>query len=219
MFYPKTKNLFERGSNRKLIEGKFSDPHFYNLNRWWIQEKLDGTNIRIEYYPSIENPEIIIGGRTNNSEIPEGIISYIKNIDLLPKMIDMFCFKPVTIFGEGVGPKIQKNGELYCESQKFMAFDINVHCEDVTSNKNYWLNMVNFYNVCEKLNLESVDLMGHDIKLIDIIEIVKEGFSSYLWCDPEERNKAEGVIARTDHPLFDSAGNRIMFKLKTKDFR
>ena len=73
----------------------------------------------------------------------------------------------VLLFGEGYGPKIQGGGK-YREDQSFVLFDVKVG--------DWWLNREAVDDVAEKLDIESVPVIGHGT-LQDAIDIVSSGIT------------------------------------------
>ena len=79
--YPKINTIFKRDmSNRgRIILGKYACPEFDYLkdNEWLFTEKVDGTNIRIEWKAGLG---IKVGGRTDNAQIPAFLYDKINEI-------------------------------------------------------------------------------------------------------------------------------------------
>jgi len=144
--YPKIQSVFKRDpKTHKFIIGEYSTPEFEYLKDciWIGTEKIDGTNIRVEFrfdYPTLTtswkdytpvvgigvNPEISgkvdislvkYGGRTDNAQIYAPLLNRLKEIFEPKNNCETFIqFKQansVILFGEGYGNKIQKNGHLY----------------------------------------------------------------------------------------------------------
>jgi len=233
MIYPKIQTLFQRDpENFKVIEGKFKDDSYSLINNWEWTEKIDGTNIRIvaekisypikSLYQFISDEKengaycgIYYGGRTDNAQLPKGIIEYLNNNIDINKWFDTLHLNNITkmvLFGEGYGPKIQC-GHRYSDIQKFIVFDVNIN--------NFWLNRNGVENICSRFNLDVVPLYDFENDEIGIapltqaIDVVKNGFKSKLG---DGSANAEGLIGRTKYPLFDKHGKRLICKLKTRDF-
>lgn len=220
MFYPKIKNLYERNEDGTIDFDKFSDRSFGNIKYWEVTEKLDGMNIKIEfecgYLPS-RDPRLYVGGKTKNSEIPYSIIEYIDSLNLIDKLFPLFGNengnkeKKIEIFGEGIGPKIQ-NGSLYCQEYKVVVFDILV-------DHKWWLDRENVLSICNKLGMEIVPLINI-ITIGDVLPMVRSGFKSNIYHDPNNRKNAEGIVAKPScEQLFNNKGERVMFKLRTDYFK
>lgn len=228
MLYHKIETLFERDENTfKVNPEKLRDPIWSLIKEWEFTEKIDGTNVRIEYEFSPRSGSINFKGREEKSEIPKPLWDYLNEFDLMERCFgvfkdqqdkllatntDSFQFR-VTIFGEGYGGKIQagrqdkERGGKYSETEKFMVFDICV-------GDYYWLSRPNIEDICAKLRLDVVPLVG-TMGLDQAVEMVKAGFKSKLG---DGSIQAEGLIGRTPIPLFDAKHRRLICKIKTRDF-
>lgn len=138
----------------------------------------------------------------------------------------------VILYGEGYGPKIQGGGK-YRSDHSFVLFDVKIG--------DWWLNRKDVNDIAEKLNISSVPVIGHGT-LQDAIDIVSTGLTwdkngkmtnwggvetiagkpsrtfaglKSTWGDFE----AEGIIARPVIPLFTSHGERVIVKVKGRDFK
>ena len=123
---------------------------------------------------------------------------------------NVFDFKEPTtiqIFGEGYGMKIQKGGNYIANDVDFILFDIRVG--------KWWLKRASLEELANKMGIKIVPLIGY-MNLLDAIEFVKVGYKSTI-----AENKdydAEGLVLKTQDGLLDRSGNRIITKLKTRDF-
>ena len=206
--YHKIQTVFKRNPKTKfktLLDGRFSLPEFEYLkkNKWIFTEKVNGTNIRIMF----RDRKITFGGKTDRSVIPKQLLKNLseKNLPLFEKFIEIsnngesFC-----LYGEGYGEKIQSGGK-YRANQDFVLFDIKInHC---------WLKREDVETIANKLNLDIVPIVGSGT-LRDLVNMVKTGFNS-KW----GKFMAEGIVARPENDLLDRNGNRIITKLKHKDFK
>jgi hypothetical protein len=214
------------GQKGKLIVGEWSRPEFEYLadNEWEFTEKVDGTNIRVHYWMGYEEPEL--AGRSDAAVIPPPLLDYLRNT-FTNERFEKGGFggvmdNPVTLFGEGYGDKIQGGGKYFDNVRHqvdekrhftgFVLFDVKIG--------DWWLDRDNVEDIAEKLGIESVPVIEHGT-LWDAITIVENGryrhekFLTSAWGDFE----AEGIVARPAVPLFDRMGNRIITKIKAKDFR
>lgn len=229
MLYPKIDTLFERDKlTFKVIPGEYKDEIYKLVKSWEWTEKIDGTNIRIMYADSSESrsyqftdnekntsqvifnlssPKLSYGGKTDNAEIPKGVIKYLDEIMSIDKLTELFGEKPVTIYGEGYGPKIQSGGG-YSSRQQFIAFDICV-------GETYWLKHSDVEEICGKIGLDVVPSFG-TMDIYEAVEMIKAGFKSRLG---DGSMDAEGLIGRPPIPLFDAKHRRLICKLKTCDFQ
>ncbi|KKM13946.1 hypothetical protein LCGC14_1711050 [marine sediment metagenome] len=200
--YRKIETVFERDKvTHKVKPGVFKNATHALLKRWHWTEKIDGTNIRIGW----EDGKVRIGGRTENAQIPLGIINFIQDLHLEDALKVMFQAANVVIFGEGYGAGIQR-GASYSATKRFVAFDVLVADK-------WWLRWDDVVDVCTKLGLESVPSLGYyDLKWAT--DLVRVGFLSYL----ATTANAEGLVGRPEETLFDARGDRLIIKLKTRDF-
>lgn len=210
--YHKIQTLFKRDLNapgHPMLEGDWTNEELKYLANleWEFTEKIDGTNIRINYmdYPAI----VRFGGRTDNAQIPTRLLAYLQDI-FMPTLFDNAGLSNITLYGEGYGAGIQKGGGNYIPNgQEFVLFDVVIHGED----QDWWLSGKNVDDVANKLGIRSVPVIGHGT-LYDAINMVKDGLTSE-WGDFE----AEGIVARTVVQLFNRKGERIICKIKGRDFK
>lgn len=76
-----------------------------------------------------------------------------------------------------------------------------------------WLRREDVNDIADELKIESVPSFGEGT-LHEMVEICRKGFAS-TWGEFE----AEGLIARPRTELLDRLGERVITKLKCKDFR
>ena len=114
----------------------------------------------------------------------------------------------VIIYGEGYGSKIQKGGGRYISNDvNFRVFDVNID--------GWWLELKDVEDIANKLNLEMVVPFG-ELTIAEAEEMVKAGFTSPI----AEDNTliAEGLVLRPKVQLFNKRGERIMVKIKYRDY-
>ena len=194
----------ERNNYKTMIEGKYSLEEFEYLknNKWIFTEKIDGILIRIIFKK--EKNEIIIKGKSDNASIPTFLLENIMNLIDKQKFNEVFD-SDVCLYGEGYGAKIQKGGGNYIkDSQDFILFDIMIN--------NWWLKREDIEIMSNKLGIKIVPIIGEGT-LIDMISKCRQGFNSQ-WGD----FKAEGIVARPKYELFSRGRQRIITKIKSKDF-
>lgn len=205
--YHKIHSIFKRDHKTgKFIFDDFAKKEFSYLyeNTWLWDEKIDGTNIRINW----DGANFKIGGRTDNAQIPASLYARI-NTYLNP---DIFKegFKDlnssVTLYGEGYGYKIQKGGSLYkADGVDFILFDVKIG--------DFYLDKEDVEDVAKKLKMLAVQTIGSG-SIKDAISFVSAGFNSTFGSF-----EAEGIVLRPSVQLFDKQGNRVISKLKIRDFR
>jgi hypothetical protein len=206
--YHKIQTVFKRSPDdnyKTLLVGEYTNPEFEYLqnNIWEFSEKVDGTNVRIII---THEGELCYGGKTDNAQTP---------FDLLKALHDMF--DPMKdalvsnfpeggiIFGEGYGPGIQKVGRLYRKDKSFVMFDVCVG--------DWWLRRDQVKSIAEQFSIDIVPVIGTGT-LHDLVRIVSGGSLKSYWGD----FTAEGIVARPLVELHGRNGERIITKLKVKDF-
>lgn len=207
--YPKIQTVFKRDmSNKgKLIEGCYSLPEFEYLkdNKWIFTEKVDGTNIRIDWHRGVGRK---FGGRSDNAQIPAFLIERLESLftsEKLDKAIKTEDADFLTLYGEGYGARIQKGGGNYKpDGVDFVLFDVLV--------AGWWLKREDVESIAKSLEIEVVPIQGSGT-LQDGIEFARNGIIS-MWGDFQ----AEGLVMKPEVELKTRAGNRIITKIKHKDF-
>jgi ATP-dependent RNA circularization protein (DNA/RNA ligase family) len=201
--YHKIQSLFKRDEKGKIID-EFTLPEFWYLarNQWAGTEKIDGTNTRIHW----DGEKITFGGRTDRAQIPAHLMNRLNEIvgavdfkEIFPDAGD------VTLYGEGYGKKIQKVGSLYNpDGVDFILFDVKIG--------RWWLKMEDVYLIAKKIGIKQVPVVFFGT-LGDAIKKVSDGFPSMIG-----DVQAEGMVLTPTIPLLWRNGNRVITKLKTKDF-
>lgn len=180
---------------------------------WLATEKLDGMNMRIIW----DGHRITYGGRTDNADIPAELVNWLDSKVQIPGAEEWFEENfgetEVILFGEGVGPGIQKNGAVYGDHKHFVGFDVAVNGK--------YLSYDNARSIFTRIGLPSVKLTVENWTLMDIIDGVKHDYifdePSRLY-GPSNDYKPEGVVAIPAEPLYDQRGNRVVVKIKKVDF-
>lgn len=193
-------------NHKTLLEGTWAKPEFELLKDidWICTEKIDGTNIRVMW----DGENVRFGGKTNNAQIPAILIEALQDTFTIEKMKEVFPDADnVCLYGEGYGKKIQKGGNYLPDRADFILFDVKVG--------DWWLTREANEDVATKLNISVVPIIGI-WKLKQAIEYVKNGFKSTI-----AHNKdyvAEGLIMKPKTELFNRKGERVIAKIKHKDF-
>ncbi len=200
--YHKINSIFKRDEKGKFIIGEWSKPEFEYLqhNTWLFEEKIDGTNIRVMW----DGERVTFGGKTDNAQLPAKLVTKLAimfaDVDRLKEIFT----EPICLYGEGYGAGIQKIGGNYSKEQDFILFDIKVG--------NWWLKRGTVYEIGNALGLRCVPVISSG-SLNDAINLVKEGFTS-TWGD----FMAEGLVLRPQVDLQTRNGERLITKVKHKDF-
>lgn len=218
--YPKIETLYDRDQKtKKVIPGALRLPEFAAVCRWRVTEKIDGTNIRIGLNA---DGTVHIGGRTDAAQIPTPLLSYLLATFTPDKLRATFTnpdgsVSDFTLFGEGYGPKIQ-NGGGYCATPRFRLIDVRVG--------NWWLEWDNTKDVAQKIGVETVPMINatDEPVITSLPESVAElidlcGEQSWVArLDGGSGCRPEGVVAQSAPMLFTRRGDRVMWKLKFRDF-
>ncbi len=208
--YHKIQTVYLRdpeNNHKTLLEGAWAKPEFELLKDidWLCTEKIDGTNIRVMW----DGKNVAFGGKTDNAQIPSVLFKALQAAFTNEKM--EACFPDadnVCLYGEGYGKKIQKGGNYLPDRADFILFDVKVG--------NWWLTREANEDVAAKLYIDVVPVIGV-WKLEQAIEYARQGFKSTI---AQNRNYvAEGLIMKPKVELFNRRGDRIIAKIKHKDFR
>ena len=217
--YHKIQTIFKRkiGNNSKtLLLDQYSCPEFKFLkdNTWVFTEKLDGTCMRVMFRPNDVGGEISFNGKTDRAQVYMPLLENLQQV-FLPQY-ELFAQQfdhPVCLYGEGVGPKIQKNGERYTteqnSAQHFVLFDVKIGNDD---ERCWWLKREDVEDIAKLFDIEIAPIVGYGT-LDDMLLLCQNGFGSQ-WGD----FTAEGIVARPQVDLLCRSGQRIITKLKYKDF-
>ena len=250
--YQKINTIFKRDNKNIIMPyAGFVQPEFEYLRnlKWRAEEKINGTNMRIEVTPKIEyqveyysNTDLVetdipigvhftvtIKGKTDNAQIPPMLQKYMEETYPDDKVLEALGLKewiPVeewtehkwndvidipkyTIYGEGYGAKIQKDGGNYIKNGvSFASFDVKVN--------DIYLLTDNRDDIINKLGAPIAPFIGY-FTIDEAIEYVRKGFKSRI-----AENKdfiAEGLVLRTELGLKNRRGERLILKIKYEDFQ
>jgi len=208
MEYPKIQTLFKRSDlTHKVMDGFYSMPEFDYLRdcQWEFTEKIDGTNIRVEWAP--ETGSVTFGGRSDNAQIPVFLLLKLQELFPVSKFLEAELKDPLCLYGEGYGARIQKGGGNYISSGgvDFILFDVYIG--------GFWLTRVSVEDIAQRLGIKVVPLVGYG-NLDDAVKLIRDTklqstFGPFL---------AEGIVAKPIIRLCTARGDRIITKLKHKDF-
>lgn len=215
--YGKLYTLFERDKKFKVID--ILNPKLdgiTNIKEFIITEKIDGTNCGVVLTP---DKQILIRKRSDvveddkqhhlyfeaTNDVPfDKIKKYFEDSDAL-----------VIIFGEACGGNIQKVGQNYSLSPTFLVFDVKVG--------NSYLDWASLEKFCDEVGLKTVPRLSNRIN-ISKKDLNIEGMKNLLLKYPKTNVKggkggdSEGVVVRSEPPLLNKFGTRMMFKIKFKDY-
>ncbi|SRR6266571_3404952 len=213
--YHKIQTIFKRDmtNGARLILDEYSEPEFEYLkdNPWVFTEKVDGTNIRIMW----DGTSVTFGGKTDDAQMPVFLLYKLQELfeGTAKKLLFRETFTSddkgatqVCLYGEGYGAKIQKGGGNYiANGVDFVLFDIKIG--------NWWLSRESVEEIAETFGIKTVPVLGEGT-ITDAIAMVRKGFNSQ-WGD----FIAEGLVLRPKTELFSRKGDRIITKIKYRDFQ
>jgi hypothetical protein len=161
-----------------------------------------------------------INGRTENAQMPAFLTNYLQQTFTLEKFQAAFPdLKPemkAILYGEGYGPKIQSGGN-YRADVSCRLFDVKVG--------EWWLEPDNIASVAEKMGVKAVPQIA-DMTIEEAVAYIKSCPQSFVSMDEHVGSLAagkyppmEGIVARTVPLLLRRNGERLMWKLKRKDFK
>ena len=200
--YHKINSIFKRDLKGKFILNDWADPAFEFLqnNLWVFTEKVDGTNVRIHW----DTQKVTIGGRTDAAQMPLFLVSRLQELFTPEKFAEFTC--PVTLYGEGYGAKIQKGGGNYIpDGVDFTLFDILI--------SEWWLQREDIGGIGAKMGLKVVPIIGEGT-IADAMKRCQDGFHSQWGAFT-----AEGIVLRPKTELKTRRGDRIITKIKNRDFK
>ncbi len=208
--YHKIETLFNRDmeGNKKLIEGNFRNPlvEYIKDCEWIFTEKVDGTNVRVHW----DGHNVSFGGRTDNAQMPSPLMERLYKLFFGKVNEEMFEQKfgenPVTFYGEGYGGKIQK-GSAYSKEQDFILFDVMVG--------EVFLERENIRDIAKSFGLKVVPVILEGT-IQEAIDFVKTNPKSIISIDEKE---SEGLVGVPAVRMNDFRGNRVIVKIKVKDFK
>ena len=206
--YHKIETVFNRSTDgdKRLIWGDYRNETVEYLanNIWQFTEKIDGTNIRIHW----DGHNVEIGGRTDRAQIPKHLMDYLSATFLTPEVEELFeqtyGEKDVILFGEGYGAKIQNGGE-YRSDVSFILFDVLIG-DNWQSRE--WVEA-------------TAKMFGIDVVPIVLEGTIGDGIDYVMQHNNSTIGKAvmEGIVGRPKVEMKDRLGNRIIVKIKWKDFK
>lgn len=225
MEYPKIHSLWKRqgwyfdeqakkdpakqAGRQSFIVGDYSCEEFGLIKLWDVEEKIDGTNIRIFFKDGV----VRFGGRTKDAQIPTHLLDYLQTTFTPSLLQDRFGEKmeigtEVILFGEGFGPKIQSGG-YYLDKPSFCLFDVKIG--------NWWLEKPVVRGFADLLNVFWPTQLGV-MSESNVIEYVKRLIpSQFAQNDPKHEHIMEGVVCRPKKQMLFRNGTPIMWKLKCKE--
>lgn len=205
--YHKIETLFERDEKtKKLIEGQYHNKtvEYLKDNKWQFTEKIDGTNIRVHW----DGHRVRFYSRTDDGQIPALLTNRL--IELFAGEVNEQLFEQkfgateVVLVGEGYGAKIQGCGSLYKDTQDFILFDVMI--------AGNWQPRESVEDIANYFNIDAVPI---------VLEGTIQEAVDYVKTKPKSKlgtAESEGVVGRPVVEMQDRCGNRVIVKIKVKDF-
>ena len=203
--YHKIDTLFERDKSTFVVDpNMIKSPVLATISEWDVTEKIDGTNVRVMLS---QEGDVSFGGRSNNAMLPADFIQRLIQLFPSSRMKNLWIdgnSSQFVLYGEGYGAGIQKGG-AYRAEKDFILFDVLV-------DDKWWLERDAINDVASRMGIDVVPYLGR-MTLSQIVEFVRVPFYSKIGSAV-----GEGIVARPIETLFDRRGERVIIKLKTKDF-
>jgi ATP-dependent RNA circularization protein (DNA/RNA ligase family) len=225
MEYPKIHSLWKRqgwyldegkknnpdyqSGRQSFIVGDYAVPEFANVKYWLVQEKIDGTNVRIIY----DGKTVTFKGRRDDSDLPKDLFSYLNAVFTVDKLRHVFSHREIKdgsklqLFGEGYGGNIQKAGPNYRPDIGFILFDVH---------QNYWWFQRDVKKAACSLGIYYAPIIGV-MSEQEVVDYVKSKPLSLCSQNPQVM---EGVVCRPNSSLMRilENGEPLMMKLKCREF-
>jgi hypothetical protein len=207
--YIKIKTLWKREDARphNMVIGSFAEPEFELLKgvRWTFTEKVDGTNVRVMW----DGNRVLFNGKTDNAQLPTSLFYKLEELFMgqanEQKFEEIFGKDPACIYGEGFGNKIQSVGNKYNpDGVDFIMFDVKIG--------DFWLQRESLEDIAAKLDIKLVPVVFEGT-LLEASEFVSKGYKSTL-ADLD----SEGIVGTPSIPLLNRKGERIITKIKHRDY-
>lgn len=245
--YQKINTIFMRDAKNVIMPYEsFTEPEFEYLRglKWRAEEKIDGTNMRIEvtkvpvWDDGIEGRtingvefKVRIAGKTDNVQIPKNLLKHMQEKYPNEKVLAALGLKEFIPVEEWENehnwltyeqiPNIYTiYGEGYGEGIQSGGWYIKGGNEfivfDVKVNDIY-LKTDARDEIATKLGAPIVPFIGY-FTLDEAIAFVRKGFRSHVAQNPDAK-MAEGLVLRTDLGLRNRMGNRLIVKIKYEDFQ
>ena len=244
--YQKINTIFMRDAKNVIMPYEpFVEPEFEYLRglKWHGEEKVDGTNMRIEVTKEIVPSEssvvptvagvkfnVRIAGKTDNAQIPKNLLKHMQEKYPDEKVLAALGLKEFIPVEEWEDHKWNSYedipniytiyGEGYGEGIQSGGWYIKNGNEfivfDVKVNDIY-LKTEARDEITNKLGAPIVPFIG-DFTLDEAIDFVRKGFRSKVAENPEAK-MAEGLVLRTDLGLRNRMGKRLIVKVKYEDFQ
>jgi hypothetical protein len=227
--YSKIQNVFKRNPDGQLDPRAWANEAFTFLAtaQWIVQEKIDGTNVRVVW----DGHNISFGGRNHlGTDNFHGLLrthleEKFGTSDFECLIEQTFGETPVILFGEGYGHKIQTNGHAYLPDSppegeaRFIGFDVMVGRRYLpTDEGRAALASLGVPVVKQFEQTRTLPEVIHEMTNALRAAAEKEGNPPAIVHEGTDR-EIEGYVVRPAYPMFDHRGNRVIGKVILNDIR
>jgi len=187
-----------------LIIGDWARPEFEVLSEldWTWTEKVNGTSVRVIW----DGHKVRFGGRTDEAQMPQTLFYALT--DMFPEELleNQFHATPAVLYGEGYGARVASGSGIYRPDPGFILFDVNV--------AGWWLRPDDVDFAAGALGIDSVPyvLAGSIDEAISRVKDPVHFVSHWGNFQPE------GLVGKPPAGLVGRDGDRLMIKIKAKDF-
>lgn len=198
------KRVVESRNSSYLDETAWARPEFELLADldWTWTEKINGTNIRIIW----DGHKVVIRGRTDSAALELWLTDWLRSEFFEERLESQFHGDKAVLYGELYGARVVAGSGVYSATPKFALFDVKVG--------DWWL----LYGDVAKV----ADGMG--------LRLVPHRMFAPIWAavatvkDPHLKShygdfKPEGLVGKPPLGITGRDGDRLMIKIKPKDFR
>lgn len=244
--YQKIQTVFKRDEKNVIMPfAELTQPEFDFLRDkpWRCEEKIDGTNIRIEVtskevWDDPMEPSVLEGaqfevaykGKTDNANIHPNLLKHLQDTyptDKVLAALGLKDFIPVEEWADHKWQSIDDIPQLYTIYGEGYGAKIQKSGGNYLSQSNGFIvfdvKVDDLYLLCSardeiaaKLGAPVVPFIGM-MTLDEAIQYVRTGFKSRIAENPDFM--AEGLVIRNELGLKTRRGERIITKLKTCDFQ
>ena len=244
--YQKINTIFMRDAKNVIMPYEpFTEPEFEYLRglKWRGEEKIDGTNMRIEVTKEIVPSETSVvpevagvkfnvryAGKTDNAQIPPKLLKHMEEKYPKEKVLASLGLKEFIPTSEW---EIDHNWLEYDQIPNIYTIYGEGYGNGIQKGGNYIKNGNEFIvfdvkvndiylktdardDIATKLGAPIVPFIGY-FTLDEAIDYVRKGFKTGLWDNKDFIE--EGLVLRTDLGLRNRMGKRLIVKVKYEDFQ
>lgn len=188
----------------RFIIGDWARPEFDVLSSqdWTWTEKINGTNCRIIW----DGHKVRFGGRTDDANMSIKALEWLGSEFTEELLEQQFHATPAVLYGELCGAKMASGSGVYGADPRFILFDVNV--------AGWWLQPPDVEKV-------AMHQMGLDYAPFIFTGSIEEAIKCVAAGGPSSSYgpfQAEGMVGKPPLGLLGRDGDRLMVKVKCKDF-